>query len=768
MSLPLKTPALTSLLIGLASLLGVAPAHAAVTKEVLRNTLIVRGDGQADTINLGVVGDKISVNGESTTLVADDGSHITVVAGAGADTVDASQLAAGTYQSLLVEGGEGADRIDGGGSNGDVLSGDGNDDTLTGGKGRDEIFGGDGDDTMIWNNGDGSDEASGDGGDDLLMVNGNPTAEAYAYREGERAAWVLLSRAADGEGRGAFSIESISTDLVVNGLAGNDSFEATTRGPFPTPGLAGLMQLTVNGGAGDDTIRGGDGDDVLNGNEGVDRVAGREGDDTVDAGEGNDEIFWSEGDGEEEEVVGGPGQFDRLVVVGSETAADEFELVAGPTTRVERTNPTPLTINLPGGQGEVEEVSINPAGGDDVFTASPGLPDMLIQADGGPGDDVIGGGDGPDQLFGGEGNDEIGGGAGGDVLSGETGNDEIGGGDGNEFIRGGDGADRLSGDRGRDGVFGDSGDDVIFWSDADGDEAPAGEAGVDRLQVSLLGTGNDEIELRPGALERTNLTPFILTLPVGGEEFEEVAVNAESGNDTLVVAPGLGGEVVATGGPGSDSLRGSDEIDRFAGNFGNDLLDGAGGDDRFLARDREADVVRGGAGDDSAQTDELTVDVVDGVEQLDATPTSPPEDPPPPMMPPPVGPPPAQPPVNRPPVQPPPVVDDVALLPKLGKIAVSASDKKLVAKVPVSCPAAETDGCRTTLKLEAKSPRKVLGSKTVRVGAGAKATASIQLSAGAAKLAVNGKLPVRIRITSTDAAGNTASKTISVTLKVPR
>jgi Ca2+-binding RTX toxin-like protein len=763
MSFSPKRIALFSALASLALLYGAAPATAEIRFELLDGVLTVRGDGQADTIRLGLDVRQITVNGIDTDLVADGRGEIVIESGAGADTVDASQLVPLTYRALLVEAGEGDDRIDGGGSNGDVLSGDGGNDTLTGGAGSDEIFGGNGNDTMIWNNGDGSDEASGDGGDDLLTVNGNPAAEAYTYREGERAAWVLLSRAPDGEGKGGFSIESISTDLVVNGLAGNDSFEATTRPPFPTPGLAGLTELTINGGIGNDTIEGGDGDDVLNGNEGADQLAGGEGADTVDAGADTDEVFWSDGDGDDE-VIGGPGQFDRLVAIGSDTAADEFQLVGGPTTRVERTNPTPVTISLPNGHGEVEEVSINPAGGDDSFTASQSPPDMLIQAGGGPGDDVLVGGDGPDQLFGGEGSDEISGGAGGDVLSGEEGNDRIEGGDGNELIRGGEGADRLSGNRGQDGVFGDSGNDLILWSDGDGNEGPAGEAGIDRFQVNLLGTEGDDLELRPGTLERTNLTQFTLTLPVGGEEFEEVALFPEFGNDTLVVAPGLGGEVVANGGPGSDSLRGSDETDRFAGSFGSDLLDGAGGDDQLLARDREADVVHGGAGNDTAQTDELTLDTVDGVETLDATPPPPTEEPPPPVDRPPA---PVQPPV-APPTPPAPAPDRVALLPKLGKVAVSASGKKLVAKIPVSCPAVESGGCRTTLKVQAKSGGKVLGSKTVAVAPGAQTTASIRLSPGATKLVVNGKLPVRIQITSTDAAGNMTTRTVAVVLRLPR
>ncbi len=117
----------------------------------------------------------------------------------------------------------------------------------------------------------------------------------------------------------------------------------------------------------------------------------------------------------------------------------------------------------------------------------------------------------------------------------------------------------------------------------------------------------------------------------------------------------------------------------------------------------------------------------------------------------------------------PPARDNVALLPRLGKITVSPSGKRLVAKVPVSCPAGEAGGCRTNLTVEtAKAPRTVLGSKTVRVAPGGKATATIRIAARGAELAVNGKLSVRIKVVSRDAAGNTANRTVPITLKVPR
>ena len=158
---------------------------------------------------------------------------------------------------------------------------------------------------------------------------------------------------------------------------------------------------------------------------------------------------------------------------------------------------------------------------------------------------------------------------------------------------------------------------------------------------------------------------------------EALTVNGEGGDDQLTVSPGLPGLLVtADGGSGNDSLTGAEEADSLFGGAGNDtlnggggsdLLDGQEGDDRLLARDGHGDLVRGGTGNDSAQTDALTVDAVDGVETIDATPA--------------------------------PVSDSSALVPTLGHIRVVRSHGRLVARVPLSCPAAETGGCQTTVTL---------------------------------------------------------------------
>ena len=192
---------------------------------------------------------------------------------------------------------------------------------------------------------------------------------------------------------------------------------------------------------------------------------------------------------------------------------------------------------------------------------------------------------------------------------------------------------------------------------------------------------------------------------------------------------------------------------------GNDSID-AQTDDRIAARDGAADRVQGGAGTDSARTDALTLDVVDGVENVDA----------PPLPSPPA---PAPAPVQTPapstgsgttaiPV--PKVAGDTsALLPTVGRARVLRRHGRLVVALPVTCPAAETGGCRSMLTLRAGHT--AVGHRTVRLDGGAHATVTIRLARAATRLV---RHRLRLRIATADAAGNTAAGTVAVALRLPR
>ena len=75
--------------------------------------------------------------------------------------------------------------------------------------------------------------------------------------------------------------EAANDRLTVNLLAGDDVLDAS--------GLAaGAIQLTADGGDGNDVLIGGDGNDVLSGGAGDDVLIGGPGNDIIDGGDGDD------------------------------------------------------------------------------------------------------------------------------------------------------------------------------------------------------------------------------------------------------------------------------------------------------------------------------------------------------------------------------------------------------------------------------------------------------------------------------------------------
>ena len=504
--------------------------------------------------------------------------------------------------------------------------------------------------------------------------------------------------------------------IVVNAGDGADTVDASALV------AADYSALTVNGGNGDDLLTGGSDNDHLLGDGGNDRVVGFKGNDDLEGGDGNDVLVWNNGDNTD--VMDGDAGADEVEINGAPTAGDVF--TADPNAgRVlfTRTNLVPFTVDF-----SAERLTVNGLGGDDTFNGAAGLaPLTLLTLNGGTGDDSLSGGDGPDLLTGGDGNDK---------LDGDVGDD------------------RVVGDRGTDVLSGGDGVDALVWNNGDGSDVMNGDAGADAVEINGAPTASDIFTAAPNAgrvlFTRTNLVPFTVDFSA-----EALAVNAGGGDDQLTVSPGLPGLLVtADGGLGNDSLTGAEEADSLVGGAGNDtltggggsdLLDGQDGDDRLLARDGHGDLVRGGTGTDSAQTDALTVDAVDGVETIDATP-------------------------------PPPAPDTKALLPTLGNITVVRSHGHLIARVPLSCPSAETGGCQTTVTLTtAKTIRLgrvramlVLGSGSVSLGGGQRRTLSIPLADGVATLARHGKVSTRVQLATRDAAGNAASRLIAVSLQIPR
>ena len=410
-----------------------------------------------------------------------------------------------------------------------------------------------------------------------------------------------------------------NAQIVVNAGGGNDTVDASALA------VTNYNTLTINGGEGDDLLTGGAGNDEVNGDSGEDRVVGFKGNDQLHGGEGNDVLVWNNGDATDRDE-GGAGT-DEVEVNGAATVGDDFSakpLVTEPgTVLFERINLVKFKIEV-----LAERLTVNGLGGQDHFGPDAEHPTGLA----GLTALTLNGGSGGDRLDGGDGADQINGGSGADELGGREGADQINGGEENDLSK-----PKAATTASSEAPAATPCMRAPAMTRSSGTTATAptrsttGGAGFDRVEVNGSPTAADAMELSANALgatfKRTNLVPFTLEIQADNEV---VAVNGGGGADTLAVTQkGSSLLVAADGGAGNDTLSGDEEADTLVGGSGNDmlsggrgsdLLDGQEGEDRLLARDGTGDLVRGGVGNDSAQTDPVTVDAIDGVETLDSTP----------------------------------------------------------------------------------------------------------------------------------------------------
>jgi Ca2+-binding RTX toxin-like protein len=264
--------------------------------------------------------------------------------GAGNDT-----LVGGSGADQLF-GQAGNDNLQGKGGN-DLLFGGTENDTLTGGDGDDQVFGEAGDDRMVWNPGDDTDLNEGGDGTDTVEVNGGNGAEDFTVTaNGTRVRFDRVDPA-------PFSLDiGTSENLVLNANGGDDTFSATGN-------LAALIDITVDGGTGNDTLRGGNGSDTLLGGDGNDFVDGNQGNDTALLGAGDDVFQWDPGDGSD--IVEGQAGADTLVFNGA-NISERIDISAnGGRVRFSR-DIANITMDL----DDVEQIDFNALGGADMVTVN--------------------------------------------------------------------------------------------------------------------------------------------------------------------------------------------------------------------------------------------------------------------------------------------------------------------------------------------------------------------------------------------------------------
>jgi Ca2+-binding RTX toxin-like protein len=622
--------------------------------DKLKNNITVSRDAAG---NILVDNGAVAIDG-GTPTVANTG-EIQVFGLDGNDTIALDETNGALPGALLLggagndvlTGGSGADQLFGGAGN-DILNGKGGNDflfggagndVLTGGAGDDQVFGQAGDDLMIWNPGDGSDLLEGGDGNDTAQVNGGNASETFTITaNGSRVRFDRISPA-------PFTLDIGTTEhLVLNAGGGDDVITAGN-------GLAGLIQLTLNGGDGNDTITGGDGNDTINGDAGNDTIIGGRGNDQLFGGAGDDTFIWNPGDGSD--VVDGGTGTDALVFNGANINENinisanhghvkltrdvgnitmdlnsieriDLNALGGADTitvnDLTGTGVTQVAIDLgatPGGtvrDGQPDNVIVNGTAGNDriAVTASgtavtvSGLPETVTLANVEPGDTLT--------IEGGSGNDVIDAsaipaGLVGLVIDGGAGNDTITGSAGNDVILAGDGNDTVIGGRGNDTAVLGNGNDTFTWNPGDGSDVVEGGAGTDTL---VFNGSNAAENMNISA----NGTRALLSRDVGNvvmdlNSIEHIQVNALGGSDNITVndltgtgvtqvAVDLGavpGKAGGDGQPDTVTVNGSAGDDRISvsGSGGSIAIKGLAAEVTIANADAsDTLVINGGTGND--------------------------------------------------------------------------------------------------------------------------------------------------------------------------
>ncbi len=423
----------------------------------------------------------------------------------------------------------------------------------------------------------GGDDAIGSGvaaaGPGAVEVDGGTGADTVTYKG--TAADDTIGVARNGDAVAAFATGSLTLNsslvesLVVQGLGGADTIGASN-------GIGALTQLTLDGGAGEDTLRGGDGADMLLGGGGNDLVDGNIGADTALLGGGADHFQWDPGDGSD--TVEGQAGSDVLDFNGSNTGED-IELSAnGSRVRLTR-NVGAVTMDFDG----IERAALRALGGADTIgvgdLAGTALDaaDVDLAAIGGGADGLLdtviaNGTDGPDDV-------QVSSSAGKVLVSGLAAQVQV------------TGAEAAL-DHVRVATLGDAdsiagGVDVVapLAVDIDGGDGPD--------TMTYNGTAADDtIGI---ARNDTAVAAFATGTATLSSTVESLVVEGLGGADTIGASNGIGAltQLTLDGGAGEDELRGGDGADVLLGGGGDDLVDGNIGADTALL----------GSGDDHFQWD---------------------------------------------------------------------------------------------------------------------------------------------------------------------
>jgi Ca2+-binding RTX toxin-like protein len=638
--------------------------------------LTVTGDAQDNAIVVGrdaagrilINGGAIAVRGGAPTVAGTKTISVFGLAGNDIIMLDETNGALPTAQLF---GGDGNDTLTGGSSadllfgeaGNDTLLGKGGDDllfggagndTLTGGVGNDQIFGQAGDDRMIWNPGEGSDVNEGGDGVDTVEVEGGNGAETFtATANGTRVRFDRTIPA-------PFTLDIGTTEnLVVNMNGGDDVFTAGN-------GLAPLIAINVDGGAGNDNITGGDGNDTLSGGDGNDTIVGGRGNDTVFMGAGDDTFVWNPGDGSD--TVEGQQGADTMIFNGANVNEKINVSANGPRVLFTR-DVAAIAMDL----NQIENINFNALGGADNIVvgdlSGTGVQQVNIDLSATPGSNtgdaqpdtvVVSGSNGNDQahlqgnassftvtglpaqvsvtgsegandsltvnLLGGNDSFDLPGGSVGAIkqltVDGGAGDDTITGGDGADVLLGGDGDDVITGGRGNDSVLMGAGNDIFVWNPGDGSDTVEGQDGIDSMIFNGANVGENIDISANGSRVRFFRDVANITMDLNG--IETVDFNALGGADTITVNDLTGTDLTTVNlnlaaTPGDPTGDGQADAVIVNGTNGNDTIHVASFDnDSRVAVGGTLSVLVNITGAEGAN-DKLTVNALSGDDIVDAS-----------------------------------------------------------------------------------------------------------------------------------------------------
>ena len=401
-------------------------------------------------------------------------------------------------------------------------------------------------------------------------------------------------------------IELIGNNNTFIGAESNDNYKGSAEVDFIF-GEDG--NNTLYGSSANDRIYSGYGNDIMNGNAGDDSYyfGMYHGNDVVNDTEGNSKIIFIDGLSVDD--------YDTAVLFnGSFVLANKY---TGDTITLTNFISNPLNYDFLSyngvqtvGGGDPREV-IEGTDADDYLDASDGF--NIFYA--GEGKDTIAGGDNIDFMYGGNGDDTLLGRNGTNIIYGEGGNDIIrdgddssylSGGTDNDEIYGGGGADILDGGAGNDILQGDHGNDTFIYGigyDIDTLKDAAGEPntiiihGYRKSDMNnyrdgsnlIIDFGKDTgdrmiIERFFDYAENSDIT-FIFD---DGTSLSRFDIRAKSmpiyGDENNNYINGTNEADIIDGGAGDDTLCGFDGEDTyvFGRNYGHDIINEWGSDHSFV------------------------------------------------------------------------------------------------------------------------------------------------------------------------------------------